>query len=155
MKKLVFSLIVILFFVSCKNSINSSQQVDEKAMISIEILADRFGNHDDIATADEAAFLQSYFAENQEAWTICNSFDKYGEAVPADAISENLLLMGKPYKSASDLRNAYNGIGIKTPVIGICRIIKVKLNNYYVTELYSCPGPSVYASEWEKKIISK
>jgi len=152
-KYLIFTLIFPVFFIECSEEITSYQQASERALISVERIADRFGNHDEIVSADEISFVEDYFSKNGQAWTVSNHFDKYGTTVPAIQITKYLFPMDRAYADSSDLRNAYQGRSIKTPVVGICKIIKD--HNYFVTELYSCPGPSVYSSEWKRKTISR
>ncbi|HNT67501.1 MAG TPA: hypothetical protein PKN04_17075, partial [bacterium] len=134
-KYLIFTLIFPVFFIECSEEITSYQQASERALISVERIADRFGNHDEIVSADEISFVEDYFSKNGQAWTVSNHFDKYGTTVPAIQITKYLFPMDRAYADSSDLRNAYQGRSIKTPVVGICKIIKD--HNYFVTELYS------------------
>ena len=123
-KYLIFTLIFPVFFIECSEEITSYQQASERALISVERIADRFGNHDEIVSADEISFVEDYFSKNGQAWTVSNHFDKYGTTVPAIQITKYLFPMDRAYADSSDLRNAYQGRSIKTPVVGICKIIK-------------------------------
>mgnify|MGYP006285864181 FL=1 len=153
MSKLLFCACILLLCTSCDKNISSPTPTNEKAKISIEQLADRFGDWNDEVSNEEVKYVQEYFNINGEAWIITSHLNNFEEAVHADTVSKRFLVLSEPYKSSSELKNAYKGIAIKTPVVGICKIINDQ--NYYIVELYSCPGASVYTSEWKRIVIVK
>lgn len=153
MSKLLFCVCILILCINCDKNINSPAPTNEKAQISIEQLADRFGDCNDEISNEEVEYAQEYFSKNKEAWIITSHLNNHKEAVPADTVSKRFLVLSRPFKSSSELRNAYKGIAIRTPVVGICKIIYDQ--NYYVVELYNCPGASVYSSAWKRIIILK
>ncbi|MBN1465657.1 hypothetical protein JXA02_07860 [candidate division KSB1 bacterium] len=142
----------LLLIFSCDKNISISESADARARLSITQIADSFGNFDQEISADEKELVESYFSQNAQAWLLTVHLDNVTSA-HADTISKQFRAMSQPYASASALRQAFKDRAIRTPFVGICKIIQDQ--DYYITELYSCPGPAIYAGEWKKIIIRK
>ncbi|MBN1559371.1 hypothetical protein JW998_03930 [candidate division KSB1 bacterium] len=153
MNKLLSWISSLLLLFSCDKNIGISENADARARLSISQIADSFGRADQEVSADEIELVENYFSRHGEAWLLTAHFDTMTESAPAETISQHFRALGKPYASASALRQAYKERGIKTPLVGICKIIKDR--DYYITELYSCPGPAIYAGEWKRINIRK
>ena len=148
-KYLIFCPLFLFSF--CQKDINTPSVSDQWARVSVNKMADDFGNKDNTITPDELELVDNYFRTNKQAWFITIRFQTEDDIITAENITNNFVPTSHPYKSFAELKNAYKGINIKTPVVGICCIIKE--NDFYVAHVYHCPGPSVDKGPWEKLCI--
>jgi hypothetical protein len=143
-----------LFILGCKSTSPStavSVAVDES------VIADVVGNCDGTASADELSQLQSFFSQHSTAWFMgvfpLTLEESDRNEVPSDVV---FVLFGRyrlygPYESETDLRNAYKGVGIDTPYVGIYVIEKDA--DYTITHLYRSGGDGVYDGSWKEIAI--
>lgn len=117
-----------------------------------ETLADNLGNQDGTATAGELKALDSYFANNQEAWCLGGFPSEYWQAksMPAAAVECSLLEMNLagPFNSEAELRKAFKEMGFRTPFVGIYRL-RLLDDVIELVQYFRVSGPSVSNSQWE------
>jgi hypothetical protein len=114
------------------------------------IVADMFGNHDGVATAQELTDLNEYFASNPEGWCITHCPAEYLSEmeIQAKVVREQVLNMHcHPYPSEQALRSANVGVNIKTPRITIS--VLRGGTQIVLWRLYRSPGPHFAEVAWE------
>ncbi len=143
--------VVMLSILGCESTPHSTAQgvaVDES------VIADVLGDCDGAASSDELTQLDSFFSQHSTGWFMgvfpftWEERDK--SEVSAEALGE---LFGRyrlygPHESETDLRNAYQGVGIDTPYVGIYVIEKDA--GYTIKHLYRSGGDHVYDGEWKE-----
>lgn len=117
-----------------------------------ETIADNLGNQDGTATVSELTAIDSYFANNQEAWCLGDFPSEYWQAnrMPATAVEGSLqgMKLEGPFKSEAELRKAFEEIVFRTPFVGIYRL-RLLDDAIELVQYFRAPGPSVYNSQWE------
>ena len=151
MRRLLSCATLLILFIGCEKNMTISKITQERAHISLDQFADCFGNSDRNIMADEKELVEKYFSDHSEAWILIH-LDNF-ESAHADTISKYFRALSRPFASSADLRQAYKEKGIRTPFVGICKIIKDR--DYYIAELYKSPGPSLHSGDWEKIVIYK
>ena len=136
-----------------KHDVQGEKWIEIKVAVPVDkkIVADGFGDDDGIASEDELMYVEEYFNVNQEAWCL-GGFPRgyWGQTqIPADIVINtfhaNLKIDG-PYKSELALREAYEGLSIRTPYVGI--YLLVLSNEEYKITRYFCSGPEVSEGDW-------
>ncbi len=138
------ALLMILIFTQCmfENPQNNVVIIDK------ELIADRLGNSNEILEEGELALVDSFFQVNDHAYALGPGFFAYENAIPADTLRKHLFFWSEIFASEQDLRDHYEGIGIKTPWVVIYKMAYDA--NVYVNTYYRAPGPNVYGGEWEE-----
>ncbi|MCK4352295.1 hypothetical protein KAW65_02690 [candidate division WOR-3 bacterium] len=145
--------IIIFLLVGC-NKLNHQYKVT--IPVNKEIVADGVGDHNGIASEDELKFIEEYFNSDPEAW--CMGYFPLSYAgktqIPADtvlwAFKQNSL--AGPYKSETELREAFKGVNIRTPCVGVYVLILDE--ECEITHLFRAPGPQFSKSEWiQMKVV--
>ena len=138
------ALLMILIFTQCMFEKTQNSLV----IIDKELFADRLGNYNDMLDEGELALVDSFFQVNDYAYALGPGFSLYENAIPADTLQKHLLIWSDIFASEQDLRDDFKGIGIKTPWVGIYKMVydvHINVNTYY-----RAPGPNVYGGEWEE-----
>jgi len=148
-----FGLVILLslLLLSCDNS-DDFEEVT--VLFDRENIADRFGNKDGITSSQELLDLDQYFETNDEAWCISNCPSGYrtGSEIPSEVVSEKVyIVQGEPYPSEKSLRQANDGMSIKTPYI----TISVLRSDSQITlfKIYRSPGPRFAKATWTRMRI--
>jgi hypothetical protein len=143
---------LLILSIGCDKNMTISEIAHERARISLDQFADSFGDADRNVAVDEKELVENYFSDHSEAWMLIQ-LDNFAEAAHADTVSKYFRALSRPFKSSADLRQAYREKGIRTPFVGICKIVKDQ--DYFIAELYRSPGPSLHSGDWEKIVIYK
>jgi hypothetical protein len=143
--------VVTLFALGCNSTPHSTVQ---GVVVYKSVIADVLGDCDGAASADELGQVQSYFSQHGIGWFM-GVFPFTMEESDKSEISAEVLgeLFGEyrlygSYESETDLRNAYQGVGIDTPYVGIYVIEKDA--GYTITHLYRSGGDHVYDGNWKE-----
>ena len=144
---------VLLLLLQCKGL---RYQYEVTVVVDEEVVADGFGNHDGTASEDELKSMEEYLSSNEEAWSVGYIPHRYWgpvTVIPADtvlyAFKENRLL--GPYESEERLREAYEGVGFRTPYVGVYVIVSGEA--YEITKFFRAPGGGFSESEWVRMKI--
>jgi hypothetical protein len=147
-------LIVVLSIVISPGCNSLSDPDDAAVILDKGTVADMFGNHDGVASQEELAFVETYFATNSEAWCITHlpsvSTTRTGftaEDVRTAVVSSQTT----PYPSEQALRERYAGVSFRTPYISISVLrsgVQISLAGYFRS-----PGPRLSEAVWEPILI--
>jgi hypothetical protein len=113
------------------------------------VVADVFGDHDGVASADELKGLGDYFTAHRGAWCVCGLSQELWQATQAsgDQVRQSVgAVATRPYPTEVELRSAYAGISIKTPWVSIVQITRAR--GYFGTRFMRSPGPGIATATW-------
>ena len=130
----------ILLISSCKSP--TSNQQDKIVAINMSTLADNFGDNNGLTSNTELDSLNSYFNLNEYAWFL-------GGVPFQDSLGTTYSFRNHihPYPTEQQLRNAFEGIAIRTLYVTI--IVLAKTNSQIVLEqCYTAPGPDISHGIW-------
>jgi hypothetical protein len=115
------------------------------------IVADVFGNHDGVTSADELQALENYFADNIEAWCISGLGQESWttSVVTPDQVRKSFAsISSQPYPSEPALRQACGGLNIRTPFVSIA--VLQRGDQILLTRFYRSPGTRISSAEWQR-----
>ncbi len=134
------ALLVFTIFITGCRSAPGEVSVAASVVVDESVIADVLGDCDGAASSDELAQLDSFFSQHSTGWFV-GVFPLTLEESDRNEVSSDVVfvMFGRyrlygPYESETDLRNAYKGVGIDTPYVGIYVIEKGA--DYTVTHLY-------------------
>ena len=149
--RLSFILSLFLVIIGCEKSFDP---IGEVTPIDINIVADRFGDHDGSTSESELEFISEYFTNHQQAWAIGSIAAKYRDenvkSIPADTVIKTLsysALTG-PYTSENDLRDELGGWSIRTPYVGI--YVLTRNHQCCIIKFFRAPGPKIGEADWDE-----
>ena len=134
-------LLLLIFILNCGGD-------TAEMLVSKEVLADGFGNHDGEASEDEITFIDDYFKTNREAWTFTVfSSDYYTkDEIPFSVVMEIITNhnLRHPLPSQDEFLNVHEGMSILTPYISIFNFTPdSKISNMFkINNFYKAPGGS-------------
>jgi len=135
----------VLMLISCQDQ----EPVYHSFAVDMNTFADELGDENGLASRVELASVSEYFQENDKAYFLAGSLNNYDEPLNANDIKTNFNVISSLYNSELELREAYNGVGIKTPWVSVY-IVEGQGNTLIVTHIYRAPGPNVYEGDWER-----
>ncbi len=149
MKQIVYSIImfsVLLLFPNCEKSVESQ----ESTVVTIDKIsvADMLGNNDGNTTDEEIAKLDSFYNINNTGYAVGGGYNNYGNSIPADTVKKYFHVYSPLCKNEIELRNAYKGIAIKTPYVGI--FVMNSNTGIKIIKLFRASGPNVCNGAWEE-----
>ena len=141
---LLILFVIILLFSSC----GLPESMYSNVVIERLDFADKLGNDNGIATEEELEVVDSFFQSNSKAYFLGGSFSSYEEPLNIETVQSNFIITSSLYGSEDDLRNAFEGIGIRTPLVGVY-IVEYD-SEITITHIYRAPGPNVSDGKWER-----
>ena len=136
----------LLIFSHCDNGVENNVSSDVK--IEKRIVADMLGNNDGITSEEEIFKVDSFYNTNEIGFAIGSGYINFGSSIPADTIKKYFHVYSPISKNETELREAFKGISIRTPVIGI--FVMKSNNGISVIKLYRAPGPNIYGGTWNE-----
>ena len=149
MKRIINSILIItsiFIFENCDNGLENNET--NNVMIDKNIVADMLGNNDTNATKEEIAKVDSFYNISDTGFAVGSGYSNFGNSIPADTIKKYFHIYSPLCKNETELREAYKGISIKTPYVGI--FIMKSNKGIIIIKLYRAPGPNVYGGNWEE-----
>ncbi len=116
--------------------------------ISTQFLAEQLGNKDGTASANELNSIEEFFNKHTEMWLMTNGICTDCESVKSDTLRERFLPTSEPFESEQKLRDAYAGLSLKIPWVGVSKL--VRSNSIFILKFYRAPGPDFSNSVWEE-----
>ena len=149
MKQIINSILFISFlfiFAHCDNSVENNGSSD--VIIDKNVVADMLGNNDGITSEEEVIKVDSFYNISDIGFAVGSGYSNFGNSIPADTIIKYFHVYSPLCKNEAELRDAYKGIGIKTPYVGI--FVMKSNKGIMVIKLYRAPGPNVYGGNWDE-----
>ena len=149
MKRIINSILIItsiFIFENCDNGLENNET--NNVMIDKNIVADMLGNNDTNATKEEIAKVDSFYNISDTGFAVGSGYSNFGNSIPADTIKKYFHIYSPLCKNETELREAYKGISIKTPYVGI--FVMKSNKGIIIIKLYRAPGPNVYGGNWEE-----
>lgn len=142
---LTLLLLVSLMAISCVEQ----EVVYNSVTIDKFIFADEMGNEDGSASIDELNAVSEYFLNNSLAYFLLGSLNDYDAPLAGSGVISGFNIMSDLYSSETQMREAFDGVGIKTPWVTISLAILVD-GEITITHIYRAPGPNVSEGNWER-----
>ena len=149
MKRIINSILIItslFIFTHCDNSVENNES--NNVIIDKNVAADMLGNNDGNTTEEEVAKVDSFYNISDIGFAVGSGYSNFGNSIPADTIKKYFHIYSPLCKNETELRNAYKGISIKTPYVGI--FVMKSNKGIMVIKLYRAPGPNVYGGNWDE-----
>ena len=149
MKRIINSILIItsiFIFENCDNGLENNET--NNVMIDKNIVVDMLGNNDTNATKEEIAKVDSFYNISDTGFAVGSGYSNFGNSIPADTIKKYFHIYSPLCKNETELREAYKGISIKTPYVGI--FVMKSNKGIIIIKLYRAPGPNVYGGNWEE-----
>ncbi len=149
MKRIIDSILIISFlfiFTHCDNSVENNASSD--VIIDKNVVADMLGNNDGKTSEEEVVKVDSFYNTSDVGFAVGSGYSNFGNSVPADTIIKYFHIYSPLCKSETELRDAYNGISIRTPYVGI--FVMKSNKGIIVIKLYRAPGPNVSGGSWDE-----
>ncbi len=149
MKRIINLILIItslFIFEHCDNSLENNET--NNVIIDKNVAADMLGNNDGNTSEEEVTKVDNFYNKSDIGFAVGSGYSNFGNSIPADTIKKYFHIYAPLCKNETELREAYKGISIKTPYVGI---FVMKLNKgIIVINLYKAPGPNIYGGTWEE-----
>ena len=148
-----YAFLVISAAIGCDSPTESPSR---SLLLDRQVVADVFGNHDGVTSSDELQALDNFFEANTEAWCVSSLSEQLwnSDEASADKVKACFVAMAtRPYPSEQALRQAYEGINIRTPYVSIVVLHNNNFVNeniqFQVTKFFRSPGPGISSAHWD------
>ncbi len=142
---LIIMFVLALMLVSCLNQ----ESVYHSFAINVNTFADELGDENGAASAEELTVVSEYFQDNDKAYFLTGSLNDYTDPLNSIELQLNFFMNSQLYPSETDMRNAFEGVGIKTSWVAIY-VAELNSDEIVITHIYRAPGPNVYEGDWER-----
>ncbi len=142
-----YTLLTVTAIIGCESPTDSPSV---SVPVDRQVVADIFGNHDGVASSDELLALDEFFKANPEAWCVSSLSQELWQSdeASADQMKACLAAMAtRPYPGEQALRQAYEGVNIRTPYVSIV-VISSNNNQLQVTKFFRSFGSGVSSAHW-------
>lgn len=145
----VLSLVVVLV-TGCKST-SSPEELQNGVQLDRNSVADKFGDNNGTATAQELQSVVDYFAANDSAWCLQTYplQDAAATTISAQQVKDSFILQTHPYSSEQAIRSAFDGIGIRT--LNVSVVVLKQLNGQInAISFYHSPGATFSSANWTR-----
>ncbi len=144
---IVLLLVISLIFTSCFEE----NAVYKSIIINLNDFADAMGDCDGAASTEEIEAVNEYFLNNSLAYFMIGSLNIYDPPISGSEFANrfHIMSLSEIYSSENQMREAFEGVGIKTPWVAISLAILID-GDITITHIYRAPGPNVYEGAWER-----
>ena len=151
--KFMIFLLILLLQSGCKSPSSPGQQTI--ALLDKNIVADKFGDCNAVATSQELRAVDDYFATNDSAWCHqgCVLQDSSASSISAQQVRDSFVIECQFYPSEQAFRAAFQGEEFKSVWVSIV-VLREFGSQIYVTSFYRAHGGDFTSNPWTKLAIT-